>query len=746
MSTETIVATLSPDILKPNPYQPRATLDPEDVRKLADSIARVGLLQRPLVRPTDKDDVAELAFGHLRVDAIRLLIQEGKWEGDIPVEMRDMTDSEMAIIALTENRERKDVAPIDEFRAWKKALAIEGLTVQSLADSLGLDRSTVANNLRILGLPAVVLDRVDSGELSPRGAREFLVLQNSDHSHDEMMAEVIKEIGLISLGTAQDWRVANVRRLIRDGVVHRHEQDWRPLANKGQDTDSFGYGGGASREPTFDTEAFIQQFPQNVHHIPLQHGEGSRAWTCNAREWRRWQTKATREQNKGAEQRGEPAPSGKPARAEQVIADDPVVRRMVGVSQETVAKQVADTMEEPKMGQARKLAGEIHEYTAAEEEDRTEAVVKGYQRLGEVVTTALKGKPNDPDAPLEETYIADVHARLKLDEAGIDLDEATGIVDSLVEDFKERVAEQAAQTASPKKLTAQQREALGSRTQVYKATSDIKGWKQQIDSHGWSGHNPPFYFHDIQQCLKTCTIGAVHITGTNSYDQPFIACINQEHYEEKLKKGKEVFIQKHNRRKGQVVSEDKDLVAALVALPMPAASVVARALLSNVSVEQYGPDAQCDWQERQEFDYTPATIQRVLDILGLESQGGNLIPIKRSLASAESLSEETAREVVANLVTYAIRDVDSKDVVAMTTSLRQPAVATESAPVPEAQQEGVQTAAKEGTEPERPKKDRILELNAQGLSTRKIADQVGVRHSYVDKILKQERERNPVAA
>ena len=84
--------------LSPNPWQPRTALSDEYVRDLADSIHRVGLLQRPLVRKvqlTGRKDVFtyQIAFGHARVEAIRLLQNEVKWAGGVPVEVRELGDA-----------------------------------------------------------------------------------------------------------------------------------------------------------------------------------------------------------------------------------------------------------------------------------------------------------------------------------------------------------------------------------------------------------------------------------------------------------------------------------------------------------------------------------------------------------------------------------------------------------------------------------------------------------------------------
>lgn len=286
--------TVPLDLIDDNPWQPRATVDDAALRDLADNIAQVGLLQSPVGRPSaEGGGRVQLAFGHRRVAAIRLLAEEGKWTGPVPVVMRPLTDASMAILSLSENKKRKDITPLEEYRAYRKALdEIEGLTVASLADSIGLDRSTLSNNLRILQLPAVVLDRFASGELSGHAAREFLCLMNDTHVHEEEMAAVVKQIAETGMGSAPDWRTENVRRRIRYYVAG-NENVWRPLASKEGDDDG---AGGCWREPTFDVDAFVKEHAASVHTIPASKAP-SRLWTCNVREWMRRQSRATRQLN-----------------------------------------------------------------------------------------------------------------------------------------------------------------------------------------------------------------------------------------------------------------------------------------------------------------------------------------------------------------------------------------------------------------------------------------------------------------
>ncbi len=323
-----------------NPWQPRRMLDPDRVGELAESIHTHGLLQPPAGRMNEgagegKPGVVELVFGHYRVEAIRRLVDAGRWEGDIPMSILELDDAGMFMTALTENSARTDLTQLEQYQAYARALAdIEGLTIQALADSIGVDRSTLSNNLRILELPKVALDHVESGEMAPRAARELLCFKAKDHVHETEIAHVIEDIDRTYVGQAPDWRTENVRRLVRD-AIRRYESAWRPLERNTGDTVEHGHeGGGFDREPTFDVAAFACEHPTLIHILPRRDGK-TRVWTCNVKEWRRWQSAATREANKTAVERGETPPSAEPksdsgrSRQRQGIAKlaaDPLVK------------------------------------------------------------------------------------------------------------------------------------------------------------------------------------------------------------------------------------------------------------------------------------------------------------------------------------------------------------------------------------------------------------------------------------
>ena len=301
------------NLIDDNPWQPRRVIDPDALEELAGNIAELGLLQVPVARPAG-DGRFQLAFGHRRVGACRLLRQQVKWPDSIPLDVEDLTDERMAVIALSENVQRRELTSIEVVRAHKRAVEETDLSIQTLADQIGVARPTLSNNLRVLELPDFVLEHVESGALSMTSAREFLVLQHADHAHLEDMMAVVGEIARVfGNDGSPDWTRRHVRQRIYQRVAYR-EQDWRPLGPLGpMPADATG---GANREATFDVDAFAADYPESVHTIPAVSKselvnyrsrvtcDDSRDWTCEVKEWSRRQSRATREANKETQTAG----------------------------------------------------------------------------------------------------------------------------------------------------------------------------------------------------------------------------------------------------------------------------------------------------------------------------------------------------------------------------------------------------------------------------------------------------------
>ena len=150
-----------------NPSQPRQALDPDSLASLADSIRQAGVLQPVLLRP--KGEMYELVAGERRLRAAHMA-----GLAEVPALVRDVPDERMLELALIENIQREDLNPIEKARAVGQLIASIELTQEETGQKLGMDRSSVANLLRLLELPGEVQDMVSRGTLSAGHARAIL--------------------------------------------------------------------------------------------------------------------------------------------------------------------------------------------------------------------------------------------------------------------------------------------------------------------------------------------------------------------------------------------------------------------------------------------------------------------------------------------------------------------------------------------------------------------------------------------
>ena len=156
------------DEIEPNRGQPRKDFDEAALAELADSISQHGVLQPLLVRPLIEGGY-QLVAGERRWRASRMagLTQ-------VPVVIRQMSDQEMMELALIENLQREDLSPVEEAEGFQTLMNQYQLTQEEVARVVGKSRPAIANALRLLALPASVLDLVREGKLSAGHARTLL--------------------------------------------------------------------------------------------------------------------------------------------------------------------------------------------------------------------------------------------------------------------------------------------------------------------------------------------------------------------------------------------------------------------------------------------------------------------------------------------------------------------------------------------------------------------------------------------
>lgn len=166
--------TLKVHEIEPNRAQPRHEFDEEALRELADSIAQHGILQPLLVRPLP-DGGYQLVAGERRWRASRMA---GLTE--VPVVIREMSDSEMMQISMIENLQRENLTPVEEAMGYKVLAEEYGLTQDEISKSVGKSRPVIANAMRLLKLPPQVLDLLKEGKISSGHARALLAFEDEE--------------------------------------------------------------------------------------------------------------------------------------------------------------------------------------------------------------------------------------------------------------------------------------------------------------------------------------------------------------------------------------------------------------------------------------------------------------------------------------------------------------------------------------------------------------------------------------
>lgn len=160
--------------IEPNRSQPRRDFDENSLSDLAQSISQHGLLQPLLVRPLPIGGY-QIVAGERRYRACRMA---GLTE--VPVIIRELSDTETMELALIENLQREDLSPIEEALGYKALIDEHGFSQEEVATSVGKSRPAIANSLRILKLPDSVLEYVKQDKISAGHARALLMLDNEE--------------------------------------------------------------------------------------------------------------------------------------------------------------------------------------------------------------------------------------------------------------------------------------------------------------------------------------------------------------------------------------------------------------------------------------------------------------------------------------------------------------------------------------------------------------------------------------
>lgn len=198
--------------IRPNPYQPRKQFNEEELLELQASLRTNGLLNPIAVRPASSGEGFELIAGERRLRAASAL----GWP-EIPAIVKEIDDQTLLTLALVENLQRADLNPMEEAEGYRHLMQNFSLTQAEVAEVTGKDRSTVANLLRLLHLPATVRRMVHERQITLGHARALLTLED-----EQAMIALAKEI------VARGLSVRDVEQRARLGVAPRIKRSRSP--------------------------------------------------------------------------------------------------------------------------------------------------------------------------------------------------------------------------------------------------------------------------------------------------------------------------------------------------------------------------------------------------------------------------------------------------------------------------------------------------------------------------------------
>jgi ParB family chromosome partitioning protein len=170
--------------IKVNKYQPREDFDKKALQDLSTSIKEKGFVQPILVRARQGE--YELIAGERRFRAAKMLNLK-----QVPAIIKDASDLDSLELSIIENVQREDLNPIDQAKAYKRLLEEFNMTQEDIADTIGKDRTTVANISRLLRLPQKIRSYVSRGTISMGHARAILGL-NTESEQMRLFTKVVK--------------------------------------------------------------------------------------------------------------------------------------------------------------------------------------------------------------------------------------------------------------------------------------------------------------------------------------------------------------------------------------------------------------------------------------------------------------------------------------------------------------------------------------------------------------------------
>lgn len=205
------------DRIEPNPYQTRTRVDEAALNELAASIKASGVLQPVVLRFVGEGKKLQLIAGERR-----WMASQRAGRTTVPAIVRQVSNEQAMEMTIIENLQREDLSPIEQAKAFDRLSREFNLTQEQMAQKTGKDRSSVANYLRLLKLPAAIQDAVDTAKLTMGHAKALMMLDSPE--------------AILRFGTRVAEGGLSVRETERLVHLHLHPPE-RPAAKPAPDVD-----------------------------------------------------------------------------------------------------------------------------------------------------------------------------------------------------------------------------------------------------------------------------------------------------------------------------------------------------------------------------------------------------------------------------------------------------------------------------------------------------------------------------
>jgi len=198
------ILRISPERIIINPQQPRTHFSENALNDLAESIKQHGIIQPLIV--TKKGDKFELIVGERRWRSAKLIGLK-----EVPVIVREEKDQKKLELALIENLQREDLNPLEAARAYRRLIDEFNITQEEAAKKIGKARSSIANALRLLTLPAAIQEALAGGKISEAHAKYLLSLEN-EAKQLNMLKKILRQNLTVAATSSEIKRLTGTKR------------------------------------------------------------------------------------------------------------------------------------------------------------------------------------------------------------------------------------------------------------------------------------------------------------------------------------------------------------------------------------------------------------------------------------------------------------------------------------------------------------------------------------------------------